>query len=317
MSNPFFSILIPVCNQEGNMDVCVNSLKNQTFGDFEAIMVDDGSKDGSYKEMCDIANSDSRFSVYQHETNKSLLAARYTGMAHATGKYILFLDSDDYYELDTLESLHDELEKTPVDVLRFGFKYEPGDEWHPPVSNDPLGDTMRGVIPPAIWKNCYSANTIKKTVERSESFYCNMGEDVCLSAILLSNAESFGMIDRIFHHYVLGNGMSNDHSIISKDKFHRDMKSVTESAEHFMRFIGEYNKDRIVDAERAKRTMLRFTLFNCLFYSKDLAASVEFLNEINTEDNKELYEFGCNKVLAARVKRENGIDVDLRKMLVE
>lgn len=317
MKVPFFSILVPVCNQEGNMSVCVDSLKNQTFQDFEVIMVDDGSKDNSYNEMKAIAQVDSRFQVYQHETNQSLLAARYTGMQHASGDYILFLDSDDYYELDTLESLQKQLVENPVDVLRFGFQYEPGDKWYAPESEDPLNDTFLGKIPPAIWKNCYSKSVIEKTIKRSESFYCNMGEDVCLSAILLSNAASFSKTDRIFHHYVLGNGMSNDHKIISREKFLKDMKSVTESANHFMRFMEEYNTSYLPQAQIAKRTMLRFTLFNCLFFSKDLATAVSFLNEINSEEFKDLYEFGCNQVLSARVKKENGIEVDLRRMIVE
>ena len=52
--NPYFSILVPVCNQEGKMSQCIDSVKSQTMSDFEVIMVDDGSKDGSYDEMMKI-----------------------------------------------------------------------------------------------------------------------------------------------------------------------------------------------------------------------------------------------------------------------
>ena len=101
---PFFSILVPVFNMESRMDDCIASIKAQTFTDYEVILVDDGSKDGSYEMLLGFAKEDSRYSAFRHEGNRSLLCARYTGMANARGRYILFLDSDDTIVPDTLET---------------------------------------------------------------------------------------------------------------------------------------------------------------------------------------------------------------------
>ena len=64
---------------------------------------------------------DNRFSVYAHEKNSSLLTARYTGMRHASGRYVLFLDSDDWLDADTCECLKARLTDHPVELLRFGY----------------------------------------------------------------------------------------------------------------------------------------------------------------------------------------------------
>ena len=122
---PFFSILVPVYNQVGKMDECIASLRAQTFPDFEAIFVDDGSTDASWPMLQGFVEQDERMSAVQHGENRSLLAARYTGMSHAKGEYILFLDSDDYLSDDALECLRNKLAAEPVDILRFGYRTEP------------------------------------------------------------------------------------------------------------------------------------------------------------------------------------------------
>ena len=92
----FFSVIIPIYNVEDYLEQCVNSVLNQTYKDLEIILVNDGSKD-KCPEMCDdFAKKDERILVL-HKKNGGLSSARNFGMDHASGKYILFLDSDDYW----------------------------------------------------------------------------------------------------------------------------------------------------------------------------------------------------------------------------
>ena len=98
---PFFSIVIPVYNVEPFLEECLQSILNQTFSDYEVILVDDGSKDGSGM-LCDrYAASDPRFQAY-HKQNEGQLASRIYGMERASGLYILSPDSDDMLRMDAL-----------------------------------------------------------------------------------------------------------------------------------------------------------------------------------------------------------------------
>ena len=92
---PFISVIVPVYNAEKSIERCVKSITGQEFDDMEVLLIDDGSGDNS-GVLCDkLAESDNRVRVI-HKENAGVSAARNTGMDEAVGKYILFVDSDDY-----------------------------------------------------------------------------------------------------------------------------------------------------------------------------------------------------------------------------
>ena len=99
--NVLVSVIVPVYNVEKYLNRCVDSLVQQTYHNLEIIMVDDGSKDNSGR-ICDLlAKQDKRIKVI-HKLNGGLASARNAGIKKANGQYILFVDSDDWIELDTL-----------------------------------------------------------------------------------------------------------------------------------------------------------------------------------------------------------------------
>lgn len=100
--DPRITIVVPVYKVEKYLEKCVTSLINQTFPDIEIILVDDGSPD-SCPEICDyFAENDSRIKAI-HKPNGGLSDARNAGIREASGEYILFVDSDDYIDLDACE----------------------------------------------------------------------------------------------------------------------------------------------------------------------------------------------------------------------
>lgn len=112
------SVIIPVYNTEDYLEACVNSVLNQTQKEIEVILVDDGSTDGSrYIIERYVAAYSCVKAVYQ--TNQKLGAARNAGVNIASGKYIYFLDSDDYICADLLERCYEESEKKSLDFLMF------------------------------------------------------------------------------------------------------------------------------------------------------------------------------------------------------
>ena len=109
------SIVIPVYNIEKYLRECLDSLVNQSFKDFEVICINDGSKDGSLVILEEYAKKDSRFKVIS-QTNGGSGSARNNGLSKAKGKYVQFLDGDDYFEPEMLEKLYNLAEKHQAEI---------------------------------------------------------------------------------------------------------------------------------------------------------------------------------------------------------
>lgn len=120
MSNPEFSVIVPVYNAEEYLDECVSSVLNQSYTDFELLLVDDGSKDNS-PGICDrLSSADSRVKAI-HTENGGASKARNTGLDNAVGEYVVFLDSDDYWDnKDALSILSKKIGENRCDILMFG-----------------------------------------------------------------------------------------------------------------------------------------------------------------------------------------------------
>lgn len=110
------SIIIPIYNVEQYLERCLNSILDQTFADWQAILVNDGSKDNSLEIAERFAIRDSRFTVIDKK-NGGLSDARNAGMRHADGEYIMFVDSDDFIHPQTCEIAAALARKTGSDVV--------------------------------------------------------------------------------------------------------------------------------------------------------------------------------------------------------
>lgn len=113
------SIIVPVFNGENYIVECVENIKNQTFHDFELILINDGSTDETDK-LCKTISEDDKRVKYISKQNGGTWTTRNLGIENATGKYILFLDCDDYYDNRLLEKMHDSIEKNDLDLVICG-----------------------------------------------------------------------------------------------------------------------------------------------------------------------------------------------------
>lgn len=109
------SVIVPFYNTEDYIEKCLNSLINQTFKDIEIILIDDGSTDNSLLIAKNFQQKDSRIKIIEQE-HKKQGAARNAGMKIATGKYIGFVDSDDWIDLDYYEKLYNTAKKYDSDI---------------------------------------------------------------------------------------------------------------------------------------------------------------------------------------------------------
>lgn len=145
---PSVSIIVPVYNCVDLLPACLESIANQTFPNWECILVDDGSSDGSGALCDEISRRDPRFRVI-HKPNGGVCSARNAGLNAAHGQYILFCDQDDSMHLHAFEIILQALQVSPGDLIVYRF------------SND---DSVLS-IPPAIGETIFSPHQFG-------SFYC-------------------------------------------------------------------------------------------------------------------------------------------------
>lgn len=112
---PQISVIIPVYNGEENIPVSLNSLMEQTFSNFEVVIIDDGSTDSTAKVIEKYLKNDKRIK-YIYQENAGVAMARNKGLENATGKYISFLDADDYYDKTFLDKMYSKITKSDYDV---------------------------------------------------------------------------------------------------------------------------------------------------------------------------------------------------------
>ena len=117
---PEISEVVPVYNVEAYLDKCIDSILNQTFREFELILVDDGSTDRCPAIIDQRAKEDERIRVI-HKKNGGLSDARNEGMKIARGEYVSFIDSDDFIEPQMLEKCLSKLKQTGADLVIFDF----------------------------------------------------------------------------------------------------------------------------------------------------------------------------------------------------
>lgn len=132
---PLFSIIVPAYNVESLIEKCIQSVLDQTYSDFELIIVDDGSQDSTLEVCTSYASSDPRIKVF-HKQNGGHTSARNEGLKNSTGKYILFLDSDDWLTPQTLACCSETVSDNDSDIVIFNMKAFPSEAVFPVLISD-------------------------------------------------------------------------------------------------------------------------------------------------------------------------------------
>lgn len=215
---PKISVVLPIYNTKQFLKECMKSLLNQTFQDFEIIMVDDGSTDGT-GELCDIYPSkDARIHVI-HKKNGGLSSARREGYKSANGKYIIFPDSDDYLEPSMLEKMVRRAEESKADLVICGFNRVTTTTKVPfklnlPTFLDNAADIehylIRSVVggvkseqffdlPTYMWMRLYRTELIEEKFFYSEREYYT--EDTLFILEYLKKVETVSVVDEPLYNY--------------------------------------------------------------------------------------------------------------------
>lgn len=217
-----FSIVIPVYKTEKYLDECVQSVRAQTFGDFEIILVDDGSPD-CCGAMCDAwAARDKRIQVV-HQENGGLSAARNTGIRTASGDYVMFLDSDDWWaDASVLEQIAANLDRTNADVLSFNYRKSYNGNLEPLYFPDSLAssegaETLAEMMRYDRWVNGACNKAIRRTLLKDHDlFFCTgiTSEDIDWTFRLGLHGQTFAFANTcVFIYRQIGSSISHSLSL--------------------------------------------------------------------------------------------------------
>ena len=220
---PFFSVVLITYNRADLLPRCIDSVINQTFKDWELIIVDNHSEDGSKELIEGYMARDSRIRFRQVHNNNVLAVSRNEGIRMANGEYICTLDSDDWYTENKLQTVYDVCCKTPYDVIYSKFQL---------MSAKGAGDVHGASL---TWDDtfmellvngnsiCNMTTVIKKKAWEDVGL---LSEDPQLSAVedidgllnLSYTKHSFHFIDEVLGYYWVGDNMSHSPKQIERAK---------------------------------------------------------------------------------------------------
>lgn len=234
---PKFSIIIPVYNTEKYIDKCLNSVFNQSYKDYEVIVVNDGSSDRSVEiaqtYKCTIIN----------QKNKGVSAARNNGVKKAKGDYIIFIDSDDYIEKDLLKEINKSLKNNP-DLVRFQIQDVKDNKVINKYNEKPFtgycGERAFSEIVKYHYVDSMCCYAIKRKYFLKERFIFTEGmvhEDFEIIPLVIIKSCIVNSIDYIGYNYV-----QRPNSIMSSDDYEKVKKKVEDFYNHYKYLIKEIDK---------------------------------------------------------------------------
>ena len=242
------SIIVPVYNVQDYIDLCMNTLLKQTYGNIEIILVDDGSQDNSGKK-CDLyMENDSRI-VVVHKQNGGLSSARNAGLLKAKGEFVLFVDSDDWIDYDYVEKLMSYQQKFDADIVSNYFTREYGREYQPDkrkkikykmfYGKKIIKHYLRSATAGGVKHNDISCCTklYKKSVLEGVKFNENLiFEDVIYNAEVCCKVDKYMLLNyRGYHYYV------NRASITKKKAFSEKVFDLKRGADLILTTLNSYD----------------------------------------------------------------------------
>lgn len=233
--NPTVSVIIPVYNAENYIRRLVHSLNSQTYKNFEAIFVDDGSKDNTYKILCEFTNQYPYITILK-QVNSGAPAARNKGLSQALGEYIYFCDADDELDPKTIELLYNDAIRNQSDLVLGNYRkvnYERN--IYKDICINPINLNNKKNI---LFLSPFPGNKlIRKSIliENNISFEnVKIGQDLLFFQTLISHVNVVTCINEIIYYYYLNEG-SISHS------YDYRILGIIETLDYVEQYYDEHN----------------------------------------------------------------------------
>ena len=272
------SIVVPVYNVEKYLKRCVDSILEQSYSNFELILVDDGSTDNSGKICDELKNIDERITVY-HKVNCGLSDARNYGIDRANGDYITFIDSDDYIHREFLKTLTDLINKYDADMSVVGTLIIDEGKSKGEVSQDNIVEKCitneealkhmltRKVFGTSAWGKLYRKDLFDEIRYPKGLLY----EDTCTTPYVIDKCKSVAYNSKRMYYWIQRSG-SITHTSLSE----RDFK-LFDTLDKLIKFINT-NYPNISEAAEGRYIDDSFiTIMRRLVYSDDYLEKAEYV----------------------------------------
>ena len=240
---PKISVIIPVYNTEKYIEKCLKSLDDQTMKDFEVVIVNDGSKDESERAIKNYMRRTRMNIKYLKKENGGLASARNYGVERASGKYISFLDSDDYLDKDTFYLLEQYIDKD-IDLIKFKMKTvnekeEVLEKLDGPVFDECTGEeaykklcTTDKYMDPA----CIYLYRREFFVENNFKYKLRYHEDFGLTSLIIVQAKTFVSTDIFGYNY-----LQTEESLTRAKDYNKDIERAKDMLAHYDNMIPTVN----------------------------------------------------------------------------
>ncbi|MGG7200407.1 glycosyltransferase family 2 protein [Clostridium butyricum] len=312
---PKVSIIIPIYNAEKYLEKCLYSIINQTFKDIEIIIINDESQDNSLKICSQFKNMDSRIKLID-KRNEGVSKARNTALDKALGKYIIFVDADDYVDKSMIENMLIKLQDSKADILLCNFiNVINGKEKMVRANFDSIitgkNDIFEKVILPLIERNDDEkvheiagfrspwGKLLKKDIIDKFNIRFNenmsIGEDFLFNLQFMSHSDTIAFDAASYYYYV-----TNNNSALTKYKKNCWNKYYRPIIINLNRFLGE-NRLYSQAESRVSKLVIKY-FFICIYNEKNSGKIYNLSNKYKTIKKM------CNDELISQAIRKVKID---------
>ncbi len=286
------SIVVPIYNAEKYLNKCIDSLVNQTKKELEFILVNDGSTDSSEKIIKEY--KDKRIKYFKNN-NQGIGKTRNFGIEKATGKYIMFLDSDDYLDKDACNELYETAEKNKLDMVVFDFYRVEPDGLKEVIINDFKASSLKENPNLLIDINLGPCNKLYKreiiTKHKTKFVEDLKYEDAPFVAETIKNSKKIGKLNKLLHFYVIH---EQSETTVRNEKIFDIIKIVDMIRKSFKSL--QEAKD-VVD-KLTVRIITNYTIQQR--NQENIKTGMEFINEAFSYLKKEVPDYKDNKYYEGR-----------------
>ena len=248
--NDLISIIVPVYNAERYIGFCISSILKQTYENFELILINDGSQDRSLELCQDFSAKDGRIKVFSRE-NGGASAARNTGLENMRGRYVIFIDCDDYVSASYLENLYRAMQSGPYDIVQCNLKKTNTELTSVHVIPFKLGDVKeitkiqalnKRKYKVSVWGKIYSAHIFDNFRFKEGIIY----EDDASYYIFIDRAERIAVLNETLYYYFM-----SENSVMRNNKDNKSTAFI-EIYEERIRYFKARNNQLLLDGTYAR-----------------------------------------------------------------
>ncbi len=280
-SNKNISIIIPIYNAESTIEECLMSILKDNRQDIEVIAIVDGSVDNSLNICKKISKKDNRLKVIYQE-NQGIFLARQNGIKNSTGKYIMFVDSDDYMINNSLEKMREMIKKYSPDLIRFRYmknngeyeQYKYFEEKEKYIKKEEFREKIypmfiSGYMLNAMWTNCIKREYLENiNIDKYKNVL--YGEDLMYNLEIFSNIQNAVFLEDVLYRY-----NTNENSITRTREIKRLLKNLEDCITIYTSLYTYLEKWNMLDSKNILKVQERI--------QKEASSIINLIKEKNVE----------------------------------